>query len=33
MLSVPVTFKILSTGDLDDFLGLWLPTQQSMIGP
>jgi glycine betaine/proline transport system substrate-binding protein len=33
VLSVPVTFKSLSTGDLDAFLGLWLPTQQSMIGP
>ncbi len=33
LLSVPVTFKSLSTGDLDAFLGLWLPTQQSMIGP
>ncbi|MFQ6018635.1 MAG: choline ABC transporter substrate-binding protein, partial [Kiloniellaceae bacterium] len=33
VLSVPVTFKSLSTGDLDAFLGLWLPTQESMINP
>ncbi len=33
VLSVPVTFKSLSTGDLDAFLGLWLPTQESMISP
>ncbi len=33
VLSVPVTFKSLSTGDLDAFLGLWLPTQASMISP
>ncbi len=33
VLSVPVTFKALSTGDLDAFLGLWLPTQESMISP
>ncbi|MCG8592770.1 MAG: glycine/betaine ABC transporter substrate-binding protein, partial [Kiloniellales bacterium] len=33
VLSVPVTFKSLSTGDIDAFLGLWLPTQQSMIDP
>ncbi|MFQ5774907.1 MAG: choline ABC transporter substrate-binding protein [Kiloniellaceae bacterium] len=33
VLSVPVTFKSLSTGDIDAFLGLWLPTQQSMIEP
>lgn len=33
VLSVPVTFKSLSTGDLDAFLGLWLPTQESMITP
>ena len=33
VLSVPITFKSLSTGDIDAFLGLWLPTQQSMIDP
>ena len=33
MLSVPVTFASLSNGDIDAFLGLWLPTQQSMIDP
>ncbi len=33
VLSVPVTFKSLSTGDIDAFLGLWLPTQESMINP
>lgn len=33
VLSVPVTFKSLSTGDLDAFLGLWLPTQESMVSP
>lgn len=33
VLSVPVTFKSLSTGDIDAFLGLWLPTQQDMIDP
>ena len=32
LLSVPVSFKGLSTGDPDAFLRLWLPTQQSMIG-
>jgi len=33
VLSVPVTFKSLSSGDIDAFLGLWLPTQQDMIDP
>ncbi len=33
VLSVPVTFASLSNGDVDAFLGLWLPTQQSMIEP
>ena len=33
VLSVPVTFASLSNGDIDAFLGLWLPTQQSMIDP
>jgi len=33
VLSVPVTFKSLSSGDIDAFLGLWLPTQNDMIDP
>jgi glycine betaine/proline transport system substrate-binding protein len=33
VLSVPVTFQGLANGDLDVFLGLWLPTQESMITP
>lgn len=33
VLSVPVTFQSLANADLDAFLGLWLPTQQSMIQP
>jgi len=33
VLSVPVTFQSLANGDIDAFLGLWLPTQQSMIQP
>jgi glycine betaine/proline transport system substrate-binding protein len=33
VLSVPVTFQSLANGDLDVFLGLWLPTQESMIPP
>ncbi len=33
VLSVPVTFESLANRDLDAFLGLWLPTQQSMIQP
>ncbi len=33
VLSVPVTFNSLASGDIDAFLGLWLPTQQSMIEP
>jgi len=33
VLSVPVTFQSLATGDINAFLGLWLPTQQSMIKP
>ncbi len=33
ILSVPVTFESLKTGDLDAFLGLWLPSQESMIRP
>ena len=33
VLSVPVTFQSLANNDLDAFLGLWLPTQESMISP
>ncbi len=33
VLSVPVTFQSLANKDLDAFLGLWLPTQQSMVDP
>lgn len=33
VLSVPVTFQSLANKDLDAFLGLWLPTQESMINP
>jgi glycine betaine/proline transport system substrate-binding protein len=33
VLSVPVTFTSLANGDIDAFLGLWLPTQESMIDP
>ena len=33
VLSVPITFESLSNGDIDAFLGLWLPTQESMIKP
>jgi glycine betaine/proline transport system substrate-binding protein len=33
VLSVPVTFQSLANKDLDAFLGLWLPTQASMIDP
>ena len=33
VLSVPVTFQSLANNDIDAFLGLWLPTQQSMIEP
>ena len=33
VLSVPVTFQSLANGDLDAFLGLWLPTQESMNTP
>jgi len=33
VLSVPVTFTSLANGDIDAFLGLWLPTQESMIAP
>ncbi|TNC73045.1 choline ABC transporter substrate-binding protein [Rubellimicrobium roseum] len=33
VLSVPVTFQALSSGDLDVFLGNWMPSQQSAIQP
>jgi glycine betaine/proline transport system substrate-binding protein len=33
VLSVPVTFESLSNSDIDAFIGLWLPSQQSMIQP
>jgi len=33
VLSVPVTFQSMKTKDIDAFLGLWLPTQESMIDP
>ncbi|PWG62474.1 choline ABC transporter substrate-binding protein [Sediminicurvatus halobius] len=31
--SVPIAFQSVAEGDRDFFLGLWLPTQQSMIEP
>ncbi len=33
ILSVPVTFASLSKGDLDAFLGNWMPSQESQIKP
>jgi glycine betaine/proline transport system substrate-binding protein len=33
ILSVPVTFKGLQTGDVDVFLGNWMPTQAADIAP
>lgn len=33
VLSVTVTFESLSNGDIDALIGLWLPSQQSMIQP
>ncbi|SFP42165.1 choline ABC transporter substrate-binding protein [Tranquillimonas alkanivorans] len=33
VLSVPVTFASLGSGDVDVFLGNWMPTQQSAIQP
>ncbi|WP_424931121.1 choline ABC transporter substrate-binding protein [Amaricoccus macauensis] len=33
VLSVPVTFAALSSGDTDVFLGNWLPAQEGAIGP
>ncbi|MBA1146316.1 choline ABC transporter substrate-binding protein [Ectothiorhodospiraceae bacterium WFHF3C12] len=31
--SVPIAFQAVASGERDFFLGLWLPTQQSMIKP
>ncbi len=33
VLSVPVTFASLRNGDIDVFLGNWMPSQREMIGP
>ncbi|MDO5528787.1 MAG: choline ABC transporter substrate-binding protein [Paracoccus sp. (in: a-proteobacteria)] len=33
VLSLPVTFTALATGDLDVFLGTWMPTMEADIGP
>jgi glycine betaine/proline transport system substrate-binding protein len=33
VLSVPVTFASLRNGDIDAFLGNWMPSQQDMIAP
>ena len=33
VLSVPVTFASLRNGDIDAFLGNWMPSQRAMIGP
>ncbi len=33
VLSVPVTFAALRNGDIDAFLGHWLPSQREMIAP
>ena len=33
VLSVPVTFASLRNGDVDAFLGNWMPSQQEMIAP
>jgi glycine betaine/proline transport system substrate-binding protein len=33
VLSVPVTFASLRNGDIDVFLGNWMPSQQDMIAP
>ncbi|MDO5620789.1 MAG: choline ABC transporter substrate-binding protein [Paracoccus sp. (in: a-proteobacteria)] len=33
VLSVPVTFTALAKGDIDVFLGNWMPTQTALIGP
>lgn len=33
LLSVPVTYTALSTGDVDVFLGNWMPTQEADVAP
>ena len=33
MLSVPVTYTSLANGDLDVFLGNWMPTMEADIAP
>ncbi|MCJ8138861.1 choline ABC transporter substrate-binding protein [Falsirhodobacter halotolerans] len=33
VIGVPVTFASLESGDIDVFLGNWMPSQQSAIGP
>ena len=33
VLSVPVTYKSLETGDIDVFLGNWMPTMEGDLGP
>ncbi|MGI9246705.1 MAG: glycine betaine ABC transporter substrate-binding protein, partial [Steroidobacteraceae bacterium] len=33
VLSVPVTFEAMRNGDIDAFLGNWLPAQEHMLQP
>jgi len=33
VLSVPVTYKSMETGDIDVFLGNWMPTMEADLGP
>ena len=33
VLAVPVTYKSLETGDIDVFLGNWMPTMEGDLGP
>ena len=33
VLSVPVTFESMKNGDIDVFLGNWIPAQESMLKP
>ncbi|WP_225028594.1 choline ABC transporter substrate-binding protein [Xinfangfangia pollutisoli] len=33
MLAVPVTYEAMASGDVDVFLGNWMPTMESNIGP
>ena len=33
VLSVPVTYKSMETGDIDVFLGNWMPTMEGDLGP